>query len=186
LTPSMASISRPIRPCASQMSSTCLNTWPIRSPRPEMKSAMVVKCGPLSPLRAMKCRVRAGAFDGAAGDDAARIGQQHDLEHHGRGIGARAALIVVEACIEVAQVDLLVQQVVQRVLEGTRQQLRLQIHSKETRARVDVLLAGHRGAEANAVLSTLQRPCQRGRLARWFFYSLVRAHLHGHRCRMDY
>ena len=60
----------------------------------------------------------ARALDASAGDNAARVGQQHDLQEHGRRVGTRTGVVVVEARVERAQVDLAVEQVVQRVLEG--------------------------------------------------------------------
>ena len=87
----------------------------------------------------------ARTLDAAAGDDAARVGQQHDLQEHGRRVGTRTDLVVVEARVERAQVDLAVEQVVQRVLEGAGQQLRLEIDGQEPGAGVDMLVAGHLG-----------------------------------------
>jgi NAD(P)H-flavin reductase len=52
-TPSMANISRPIKPCASHRNSTCMNTLAISAPSARMKPAIVVKCGALSPDKAM-------------------------------------------------------------------------------------------------------------------------------------
>ena len=94
LTPSMANISRPIRPCASHTSSTCLKTWPIRSPRPLMKAAMrvVVKWGQLSPLRAMKmtwspyfqqAKRSMPRLEITPRQVVNRAGQQHHFEQHG-------------------------------------------------------------------------------------------------------
>jgi hypothetical protein len=53
-TPSMANISRPISPCRSQIARIAANTRAMSSPRLLTKSAIVVKCGPESPHKAMK------------------------------------------------------------------------------------------------------------------------------------
>lgn len=60
-TPSMANISRPIRPWASQIKSTCWNTAAMGSARRETKRATVVKCGASCPHRAMKVTWRSQA-----------------------------------------------------------------------------------------------------------------------------
>jgi len=54
LTPSMANISRPMRPMRSQMSRISVNRGPISPSRVLTKAAKVVKCGAVSPLSAMK------------------------------------------------------------------------------------------------------------------------------------
>ena len=51
----------------------------------------------------------AGAFDASAGDDATRVGEQHDLEQHRGRVGAGADLVVVEAGIEAAQIHLVIE-----------------------------------------------------------------------------
>lgn len=53
-TPSMANISRPIKPWASQRATTAANTRAISSPNVLTKCAIVVQCGLVSPQRAMK------------------------------------------------------------------------------------------------------------------------------------
>jgi hypothetical protein len=50
-----------------------------------------------------------------------RASQQHDLEQHGGREGRRTGVVVVEACVEGAEVDLVVEQMAQRVLEGAGQ-----------------------------------------------------------------
>jgi hypothetical protein len=95
------------------------------------------------------------AFDATAGDDAARVRQKNDLEQHGRRVGARAGHVVVEAHIEAAEIDLVIEQMVQRMLERSGKQLRFEVHRKESWAGVNVLVAGHRGTP----LIALHWPC---------------------------
>jgi hypothetical protein len=97
----------------------------------------------------------ARAFDGPAGDDATRVRQPHELEQHARRVGTRAGVVVVEARVEATEVDLVIEQVVQRMLERSGQQLRLKVHGQKARAGVDRLVAGHRGASVVAMRS----PC---------------------------
>ena len=65
--------------------------------------------------------VTAQAFDATAGNHTARVGQQHDLEQHGRWEGRCAGVVIFETGIEGAEVDLVIKQMVQRVLEGAGQ-----------------------------------------------------------------
>jgi hypothetical protein len=60
-----------------------------------------------------------------------------------------------KACVEAAQVDLAVEQVVQRMLQRAGQQLCLEVDCQKPWAGVDCLVAGHRGAPVIA----LQLPC---------------------------
>lgn len=101
--------------------------------------------------------IAARAFDGPAGDDAPRVGQQHDLEQHGRGVRTRAGVVVGKARVKAAEVDLVIEQVVQRVLECSGQQLGLQVHGQKARAGVDRLVASHRRASVVA----MHWPCNR-------------------------
>jgi hypothetical protein len=83
------------------------------------------------------------AFDATAGNHTARVSQQHDLEQHGGWEGRRTGVVVVEASVEGAEVDLVVEQMVQRVLEGAGQSLGFEVNGKKARAGVDLLVAGH-------------------------------------------
>lgn len=74
----------------------------------------------------------AQAFNAATADDTLRVGEQHELEQRRRRIGRRAGSIIAEACIERGQVDLVFEQVIERMLEGAGQQLALQIERDET------------------------------------------------------
>src|SRR5690606_25094856 len=85
----------------------------------------------------------AGAFDAARTDDALTVGEEDDLEQHARRKGAGAGEVVPVAGIEAGQVDLVVDQMVQGILEGARQQLPFEINGNEARAVVDRLVAGH-------------------------------------------
>jgi len=58
--------------------------------------------------------------DRAAADDPARVGEKHDLQQRRRGIGGRARRVILEAGVEVRQVDHPRQQMMQGVLEGAR------------------------------------------------------------------
>ena len=86
----------------------------------------------------------AGAFDAATADDALAVGEQHDLEQHPRRVGRSTRLVVAVAGIEAGEIDLMVDQVVQRVLERARDELSFEIDGNEARAGVYVFVAGHR------------------------------------------
>ena len=85
----------------------------------------------------------AGALNGPAADDALAVGLQHDLEQQGRRIGRRARPIIAVALIKAGEIELVVNQVVQRVLKTTRKKLSLKINREKARAGVNVLIAGH-------------------------------------------
>jgi hypothetical protein len=87
--------------------------------------------------------VAAGALDVAAADDAPAVGEEDDLEQHGRRVGGCAGEVVLVAGVEAGQVELVIDEVVQRVFEGAGQQLPFEIDGNEARAGVDVLVAGH-------------------------------------------
>jgi hypothetical protein len=60
----------------------------------------------------------AGTLDAATADNSPRIGEEHDLEQHGRRVGAGAGEIVLVAGVEAGQVELVIDEVVQGVFEG--------------------------------------------------------------------
>ena len=62
-------------------------------------------------------------FDFATAGDASRVGQQHDLEQDGRIVGRAAVLVIVKAMVKDAQVEFVIDQVMDRVLEGSGQDL---------------------------------------------------------------
>ena len=66
---------------------------------------------------------QADVLDGAAGDDALAVGQQHDLEHDLRIVGAGAHCVVLEFGIHSREIKLVVDQVVQGECEAARNQL---------------------------------------------------------------
>ena len=84
-----------------------------------------------------------GPLNATAADDPLRGSKQHHLEQHRRRIGRGAGLVIAKARVETGQIDLVIEQVVQRVLESTRQQLPRQINREQPRAGIDVLVAGH-------------------------------------------
>ena len=51
--------------------------------------------------------------------------------------------VVAEARVEAGQVEFVIEQVIQRVLEGAGQQLPCKIDRQEARAGIDVFVAGH-------------------------------------------
>ena len=65
----------------------------------------------------------AGPRHRARGGDAPRVGKQHHLEQHRRIVGRRTGVVVLEPGRKASEIDLVVDQVVQRVLEGPGQQL---------------------------------------------------------------
>ena len=82
----------------------------------------------------------AGPFDAATADDAPAVGEEDDLEQHGRRVGAGAGAVVLVAGIEAGEVEFVVDQVIERVFEAAREQLSLQIDGDEARAGVDVFV----------------------------------------------
>ena len=110
----------------------------------ETNPARVVKWGWLSPLKAMKVTwSRQAASMSRLADDALAVGEQDDLEQHGGRIGGSAGGVVIEPGIEAGQVELVIDEVIERVFEGAGKQLPLQVNGKETGAGVDVFVAGH-------------------------------------------
>jgi len=85
----------------------------------------------------------AGPLDLPAADDAARVGEQHNLEQHQRRIRRRPAGVVAVGGIKRRQVRLVVDQVRRRVLERPGEELAGQVHRQELRIGVDVLVARH-------------------------------------------
>ena len=65
----------------------------------------------------------AAALDLAARSDAARIGEQDDLEQNGRMPGWRTACIVMVTIIEDRQIEFVVDEMVERMLERAREDL---------------------------------------------------------------
>ena len=65
----------------------------------------------------------AGLLDLPAGDDAPRVGVEHDLEQNLGIVGCGAGRIIFEAFIEDGEIELMVDQVVQGILESAGQDL---------------------------------------------------------------
>ncbi len=59
------------------------------------------------------------------------------------GLRRGARLVVAKAHIEARQINLAIEQVIQRMLEGTRQQLPPQIDRQQSRTHIDLLVASH-------------------------------------------
>ena len=60
----------------------------------------------------------AGTLDIAATDDALAVSEQNDLEQHRRWVSGSTGGIVAEPGIQTSQVDLVIEQVIQRVFDG--------------------------------------------------------------------
>jgi hypothetical protein len=82
-----------------------------------------------------------------ARDDAAGVGEQDHPEQHAGRIGRGPGLVVPVPRIERRQVEGGLEQVVQRVLEGAREQLRGEVDGDEPRLGVDRLVARHGGLD---------------------------------------
>ncbi len=79
----------------------------------------MVKCGALSGDKRNEHHVlAAGLLDRAAADNPAGVGKQDQLEQHRRRVRGGAGVIVAEPLIEARQVELVIEQVIERVLEG--------------------------------------------------------------------
>ena len=87
----------------------------------------------------------AGALDAATADDALRVREQHHLQQHRGRIRRGPGRVVPEAGVEMRQVDLVVEQMIQRMLERPGQELPRQVDGQEARVRIDVFVAGHVG-----------------------------------------
>ena len=86
----------------------------------------------------------AGALDAAAADNALGVGEQDNLQEHGRRISSSARCIVAEADIEAGEIELVVDQVIHGVFEGAGQELPLQVNSEKSGTGVDVFVARHK------------------------------------------
>jgi hypothetical protein len=100
----------------------------------------------------------AGTLDVAAADDAPAVGEEHDLEQHGRRVGGCTGEIILVAGVEPGQIELMVDEVVQRVFEGAGQELPFEINGNEARAGVDCLVPGHGSLSKGNSLMTLDIP----------------------------
>ena len=75
--------------------------------------------------------VQAGRFDASAADQTPAVGQQHDLEHDAGGVGAGASLVVAKARIESAEVEFVVDQVIEREFKAAGLDLLAQHNRQE-------------------------------------------------------
>lgn len=85
----------------------------------------------------------AGALDASARYQAAAIGQQDDLEQDCGVVGGSAGCIVVVAGMQTGEVKFMVNQIVQRVLEAARLDLRVQHYGDELWGAINQFVAGH-------------------------------------------
>ena len=99
---------------------------------------------------------RAGGRDTAAGDQALAVGEQDDLEHHAWVIGTGARDVVLEARIQVAQIQLVIDEVVQRKGKTARHDLLRQHHGQHQRMAITGLVARHCGLLNGSVYLTRQ------------------------------
>jgi len=86
----------------------------------------------------------AECLDLAAAGDAARVGQQHDLQQNRRSVGRAARRIILELGIEDTQIEFIIDQVMDGVLEGAGENLVLKSDRQQHRLMVIVIdKAGH-------------------------------------------
>lgn len=85
----------------------------------------------------------AGPGDRAAAHDPAGVGEPYDPQQHGRCVGRRAGRVIPIPRIERGQVDGVLEQVVQRMLERARQELRGEVDRDQLGLEVDGLVARH-------------------------------------------
>ncbi|MFP4378833.1 MAG: hypothetical protein ACLFP4_17465 [Spirochaetales bacterium] len=62
--------------------------------------------------------------DASAAGDTPRVGEEDHLQQHRRIVGRSAGLVVVVPVLKDGEIDLVVDEIVHRALEGTRLQLR--------------------------------------------------------------
>ena len=86
--------------------------------------------------------------------DALRVREEDHLEQHRRRIRRRAGGVVPKPGVDVHQIDGVLERVVQRVLEGTRQQLEGEVDRDELRVGGQRLVAGHEAVLDSGVAVT--------------------------------
>jgi hypothetical protein len=94
---------------------------------------------------------RTGLFNGAAGNQALAVGQQDDFEHHARVVGAGTHCIVLELSIQRTEVELMVDQVVQRKGKTAWDDLLRQDHRQQQAVAILGFVAGHGMSENVAI-----------------------------------
>jgi hypothetical protein len=118
----------------------------------------------------------ASPLDRPAADNAARIGEQDNLQQYGGWIGWRARLVISITGVKIGQVEFVIEQMIQRMLEGSRQQLPGEVNGEEAGIRVDCFVAGHRMfVFLNSDGVILSVPSTQGKMREYFFYNLVRS-----------
>lgn len=86
----------------------------------------------------------AGLFNLTAGDDAARVCIEHDLQKNPGIIGFCASLIIAETGIEQREVKLVVDKVIQRIFEGAGKNLVGKVDGNELALGIGVrFVTGH-------------------------------------------
>ena len=85
----------------------------------------------------------AGRLDVSATDDALTVGEQDNLEQHCGRVRGGAGGVVLVVGVEAAEVDLMVEQVVECVLDSARQELPLQVYCNQARTGVDMFVTRH-------------------------------------------
>ena len=84
-----------------------------------------------------------GTLDLARTDEAPAVGEQDDLEQHGRRVGAGTGEVVLVAGIKAAEIESVIDQIIQGVFKGAGKQLPFEIDGDEAGAGVYGLVAGH-------------------------------------------
>lgn len=90
-------------------------------------------------------------FYPTAGDDALAVGQQDDLEHDARVVGAGAYFVVLELGIQGLEVEFVVDQIVQCEGEAAGEDLLGQHHGQQEAVAVLGFVAGHLVREIIAI-----------------------------------
>lgn len=105
-----------------------------------------------------------GALDAAAADQPTVVGEQDDLEHQPRRVGASTGGIIAVVVVEPGEVNLMVDEVVDRVFEDARQQLPGKIDGDEPGG-VDVRMPRYAEPLENLPVGAL--PCHWVRSRMW-------------------
>ncbi len=146
-TPSMANISRPMRPWRSHTASTAAKLGAIWSPS---GADEVGDCREVGARVAAQGNERdvllAGPGDRPAAHQSAGVGEEHHPRQHARRVGGRARRIVAIPDVEWRQIDRLFEQLVQGMLESAGEQLGGEVDRDELRLRIDRLVTRHGGS----------------------------------------
>jgi hypothetical protein len=85
----------------------------------------------------------AGLLDSATANNAVGVGGEDHLEEQRRRIRGGPRRVIAKARIEGREIDRVIEQVIQRVLEGAGEKLPRQVDGQELGIGIDVLVAGH-------------------------------------------